>query len=195
MGLPNIAQVIKDPVGALSDLKTFECYLNDLRLDVLSSERVNYGITVTEKPVEEGFKITDASIDKPATLIIEAVLVDDVYNATLAGVDSLLNGVLSWQDKKEALYALKNAKKIVKYISPLGVFDSMLITDVSINRSLQTVLKNGFAFSMSLKEVRFVSSDISSIDYNSVPDSLIKKEKEEQKTANKRNTKKKKQNS
>lgn len=194
MGIPNIATIIKDPSNITKGFDIVESYLNDLRLDVLISERVSFSFDVTSKPVEGGLPVTDASIEKPVALNIEALQTDDKYNFTSAGIDSLLNGVLTWQDKKEKLYEIKDKKQIVTLVTPTDIYKNLLITDLAIDRSSDTAYQNGFVFRMSLRSVKIVQSDIGLIDDSMIPENLIKKEDEEQKKNKKRKNEQKNEN-
>ena len=120
--------------------------IQDLEIDIVSSEVIELPSETTDNPIESGSEITDHIINKPILLRMVCQI----------GGSNLTN----WTDRKiegyEALKKLRDDKQPVTVVSGLETFTNMLINNISIDRNLQnaTVLQ----FQIEFKQAKIVSS-------------------------------------
>lgn len=120
--------------------------IQDLQIDIVSSETIELPSETTDNPIESGAEITDHIINRPILLRMVCQI----------GGSNLTN----WTDRKiegyEALKRLRDDKQPVTVVSGLETFTNMLINNISIDRNLQnaTVLQ----FQIEFKQAKIVSS-------------------------------------
>ena len=120
--------------------------IQDLEIDIVSSEVIELLSETTDNPIESGSEITDHIINRPILLRMVCQI----------GGSNLTN----WTDRKiegyEALKRLRDDKQPVTVVSGLETFTNMLINNISIDRNLQnaTVLQ----FQIEFKRAKIVSS-------------------------------------
>lgn len=128
--------------------------IQDLQIDIVSSEVIELPSETTDNPIESGSEITDHIINKPILLRMVCQI----------GGSNLTN----WTDRKiegyEALKKLRDDKQPVTVVSGLETFSNMLINNISIDRNLQnaTVLQ----FQIEFKQAIIVSSERVNISTN-----------------------------
>lgn len=128
--------------------------IQDLQIDIVSSEVIELPSETTDNPIESGSEITDHIINRPILLRMVCQI----------GGSNLTN----WTDRKiegyEALKRLRDDKQPVTVVSGLETFTNMLINNISIDRNLQnaTVLQ----FQIDFKQAIIVSSERVNISTN-----------------------------
>jgi hypothetical protein len=134
MGIPN------NMVDAISAIKDGEIGLVTTVMigDVLvSSLRGLYAptrLSVTKKPIEDGYDITDAAIKEPTDLYLDICLTNPDLSIE-AGLQAALTGnpgslTSTWREKKETLYSYLNEKELITVQTHEGVYESMLVAEI-----------------------------------------------------------------
>jgi len=183
MGFAQAINLIKDPVALARFFGFVPVIVGDIIVDVLVSETPVYDYDITEHPVEAGLDVTDNRVERPASLILECILTDialspqAIAGAVASGV--LAGGFppLSWQDKYSALLDLADKNDIVDVFTPLNVYSSMMITSVRPNQTKDTA--NALFFTIELREIRTVASEINVVDPSQIPKKIKEQEKPE----------------
>ena len=88
-------------------------------------------LSITEKPIGAGYAITDAAVDVPIEKTLDICFAPPQYSAEAIAA-ALLTGEIdslteSWQDKKNALYALQSSREIVTLQTHEGSYPNMLV--------------------------------------------------------------------
>jgi len=183
MGFANAINLIKDPVALARFFGFVPVIIGDIIVDVLVSETPVYDYDITEHPVEAGLDVTDNRVERPASLILECILTDialspqAIAGAVASGI--LAGGFppLSWQDKYSALLDLADKNDIVDVFTPLNVYSSMMITSVRPNQTKDTA--KALFFTIELREIRTVASEINVVDPSQIPKKIKEQEKPE----------------
>jgi len=160
--------------------------IGELAVDVLKSETPSYDFEITDHPVEGGQNVTDNNIARPIGLTLDCIFTDTDFSGSAAG-KALANGTFSvatWQDKRDKLFEIKDAREVIDVQTPLDTYLSMAIQSISIDRQASTA--NALFCRIVFKEVRIVDSEVVEVDLSEVPQ---EEKKEKQKKAN-RKTKK-----
>lgn len=120
--------------------------IQDLEIDIVSSEVIELPSETTDNPIESGSEITDHIINRPILLRMVCQI----------GGSNLTN----WTDRKiegyEALKRLRDDKQPVTVVSGLETFSNMLINNISIDRNLQNA--SVLQFQIEFKQAKIVSS-------------------------------------
>lgn len=120
--------------------------IQDLEIDIVSSEVIELPSETTDNPIESGSEVTDHIINKPILLRMVCQI----------GGSNLTN----WTDRKiegyEALKRLRDDKQPVTVVSGLETFSNMLINNISIDRNLQNA--SVLQFQIEFKQAKIVSS-------------------------------------
>ena len=120
--------------------------IQDLQIDIVSSEVIELPSETTDNPIESGSEVTDHIINKPILLRMVCQI----------GGSNLTN----WTDRKiegyEALKKLRDDKQPVTVVSGLETFTNMLINNISIDRNLQNA--SVLQFQIEFKQAKIVSS-------------------------------------
>lgn len=120
--------------------------IQDLEIDIVSSEVIELPSETTDNPIESGAEITDHIINRPILLRMVCQI----------GGSNLTN----WTDRKiegyEALKRLRDDKQPVTVVSGLETFTNMLINNISIDRNLQNA--SVLQFQIEFKQAKIVSS-------------------------------------
>lgn len=120
--------------------------IQDLEIDIVSSEVIELPSETTDNPIESGSEVTDHIINKPILLRMVCQI----------GGSNLTN----WTDRKiegyEALKKLRDDKQPVTVVSGLETFSNMLINNISIDRNLQNA--SVLQFQIEFKQAKIVSS-------------------------------------
>ena len=120
--------------------------IQDLEIDIVSSEVIELPSETTDNPIESGGEVTDHIINRPILLRMVCQI----------GGSNLTN----WTDRKiegyEALKKLRDDKQPVTVVSGLETFSNMLINNISIDRNLQNA--SVLQFQIEFKQAKIVSS-------------------------------------
>lgn len=120
--------------------------IQDLQIDIVSSEVIELPSETTDNPIESGSEVTDHIINKPIMLR----MICQIGGSTL----------LNFADRKiegyEALKKLRDDKQPVTVVSGLETFSNMLINNISIDRNLQNA--SVLQFQIEFKQAKIVSS-------------------------------------
>ena len=120
--------------------------IQDLQIDIVSSEVIELPSETTDNPIESGSEVTDHIINRPIMLRMICQI----------GGSTLLNFTDRKLEGYEALKKLRDDKQPVTVVSGLETFSNMLINNITIDRNLQnaTVLQ----FQIEFKQAKIVSS-------------------------------------
>jgi hypothetical protein len=142
--------------------------IGDLPVDVLRSETPVFDFNLTEHPVESGFDITDARIERPIGVTLEVILTDTELSASAVGFAALNDtlGFDTWKDKRDRLYEIKNSSEIIDVVTPLDKYESMVITSLRVDQTPQTA--RALFARIDFREIRVVKSQITGVDDNAV---------------------------
>lgn len=186
MGFPSAADVVSNP-GSLRELFGLTpAKIGDLAVDLAITYSAPREATVTERPVEKGFAVSDARYIKPQYITMECIFTDpDVSGGNVARQAS--NGTLrqslttSWREKRDRLYELFETQELLEVSTPEQDYENMVILEILPDRRASTA--NAFFCTVNLREIRQVSSAIGIVDPNSIPKKAREKESTGQKTA------------
>jgi len=112
-------------------------YLGGILIDVISSEDLNETSTTTDHALEDGEQITDHVESDPISLSLTGVIIDPSDEKLLKLREFRQNGKLLSYNYRSRL-------------------ETVLIT--SFNTKRDTSVKDGYSFSMTLKQVRLVKA-------------------------------------
>jgi len=190
MAFPSLPNLIKNPkeINPIPKLGL----IGDIRIDVLKAEDVTVDYDFSDRPVESGFDITDARIKKPTVIRVEGILSDTQLTPTaLAGrfIDGQGFELETWQEKKDLLLQTADQEDVISFTLPLGYYPSMLIKSIRIEQRDDRT--SAAFFILEAREVRRVSSEVTSVDPSQVPKELKDKETDSQKKAKKKSDRKK----
>ena len=120
--------------------------IQDLQIDIVSSEVIELPSETTDNPIESGAEITDHIINRPILLRMVCQI----------GGSTLLNFTDRKLEGYEALKKLRDDKQPVTVVSGLETFSNMLINNISIDRNLQNA--SVLQFQIEFKQAKIVSS-------------------------------------
>lgn len=120
--------------------------IQDLQIDIVSSEVIELPSETTDNPIESGAEVTDHIINRPIMLRMVCQI----------GGSTLLNFADRKLEGYEALKKLRNDKQPVTVVSGLETFSNMLINNISIDRNLQNA--SVLQFQIEFKQAKIVSS-------------------------------------
>lgn len=120
--------------------------IQDLQIDIVSSEVIELPSETTDNPIESGSEVTDHIINKPIILRMVCQI----------GGSTLLNFTDRKLEGYEALKKLRDDKLPVTVVSGLETFTNMLINNISIDRNLQNA--SVLQFQIEFKQAKIVSS-------------------------------------
>ena len=135
MTIPNnlvdAAAAIKD--GKLGVIEVAK--IGDIIVSALTGVDAPSSLTITRKPVQSGFTITDAAVDNADDLVLDVVLANPDFSAE-SGITAALTGDVSqftttWTDKRNQLHDYKNARELLTVQTHDGVFSDMLIQSIT----------------------------------------------------------------
>jgi hypothetical protein len=190
MVFPSLPNLIKNPseINPLPKLGL----LGSLRIDVLKAEELNVEYDISDRPVESGFDVSDARVRRPIWIRVEGILTDTQLTPTaIAGrfVDNDGFELETWDEKKSALVQIADADELISITLPLGFYPNMQIRSLKVEQNTD---RTGAAFfTLIARELRIVSSEITSVDPSQIPKELKDKETADQKKASKKGKKKK----
>lgn len=120
--------------------------IQDLQIDIVSSEVIELPSETTDNPIESGAEITDHIINRPILLRMVCQI----------GGSTLLNFTDRKLEGYEALKKLRDDKQPVTVVSGLETFSNMLINNITIDRNLQNA--SVLQFQIEFKQAKIVSS-------------------------------------
>ena len=120
--------------------------IQDLQIDIVSSEVIELPSETTDNPIESGSEVTDHIINRPIMLRMVCQI----------GGSTLLNFTDRKLEGYEALKKLRDDKHPVTVVSGLETFSNMLINNISIDRNLQNA--SILQFQIEFKQAKIVSS-------------------------------------
>ena len=120
--------------------------IQDLQIDIVSSEVIELPSETTDNPIESGSEVTDHIINKPILLRMICQI----------GGSTLLNFTDRKLEGYEALKKLRDDKQPVTVVSGLETFSNMLINNITIDRNLQNA--SVLQFQIEFKQAKIVSS-------------------------------------
>lgn len=120
--------------------------IQDLQIDIVSSEVIELPSETTDNPIESGSEVTDHIINKPILLRMVCQI----------GGSTLLNFTDRKLEGYEALKKLRDDKQPVTVVSGLETFSNMLINNITIDRNLQNA--SVLQFQIEFKQAKIVSS-------------------------------------
>lgn len=136
----------------------------EILIDVLETESPTYQNEIAADPVECGTDVTDHILAKPVTVTIDLIFTDfsplPSAIAQMAQVPSA--PLMTWADKKAALYAMYDAAELVNLTTPLHYYPNMAIEDISPQVSAAS--GNCFRARVTLRAVKIAASLIGYID-------------------------------
>ena len=161
MGFPNniadAASAIQD--GSFGFLDTIE--IGDLLVSVLTGLNAPKEYTITRKPIEDGYSITDAAVEEPTELVMTICLTNPEYSIE-AGLSAALTGnagslLETWRDKRDKLYEIQSNRELVTVQTHDNTYDNMLIRLID---PIYDVDENSEAFfaTVYLSEIRKVGT-------------------------------------
>ena len=152
----NLASAAGSLIGGMEEIK-----IGDLLVSALTALDGSDPLDVTMKPVDQGFIMTDAAVAMPVHRTLEICLADPEFSPE-ALVQAALSGnaaalTMSWREKKDLLYKMKNDRELVTVQTQDDVFESMIIQDISPHYD---VMDNWDAFfaTVYIMEVRVVQA-------------------------------------
>ena len=134
-----LLQLFSSFVGATKQIQ-------DLQIDIVSSEVIELPSETTDNPIESGSEVTDHIINRPIMLRMICQI----------GGSTLLNFTDRKLEGYEALKKLRDDKQPVTVVSGLETFNNMLINNISIDRNLQNA--SVLQFQIEFKQAKIVSS-------------------------------------
>jgi hypothetical protein len=113
-----------------------------LELDCVTSEDITMSSNVTQSPIETGESITDHVYNEPLQLRIEAIVSDSDPVRQLRRVLNIVPNtdprfVIPRLDAYESLRDLWKGKAPVDVVTGLELFSNMLVTNISIPRTVE----------------------------------------------------------
>ena len=120
--------------------------IQDLQIDIVSSEVIELPSETTDNPIESGSEVTDHIINRPIMLRMICQI----------GGSTLLNFTDRKLEGYEALKKLRDDKQPVTVVSGLETFSNMLINNINIDRNLQNA--SVLQFQIEFKQAKIVSS-------------------------------------
>jgi hypothetical protein len=167
VGISDVANNF-DNLGELFGLT--QAAIGDVVVDVARSYTPSSAADLSDHPVEDGFDISNARVIRPHSLIMECILTDPDFSggniATAALTGSLGNLTTSWRDKRDMLNEMFESSDLITVSTPEKTYDNMAIVSITPDRRAAT--GNAYFFTIELREVKIVKSDI----YGFSPDDL-----------------------
>lgn len=115
-----------------------------LNITLFQTESHRHPVELTKRPVQSGAVLTDSARVLPISVSVQAIVTDERLGAT-------------WQEKHEAIVALKNAREPFSITTSLGAYENMFFDgDIVFNRDSTT--KNHLAFSCTFTEINLIQS-------------------------------------
>jgi len=135
MGLPTS---LADAAASIADgtLGLIEIVaIGDLAVSALTGLDGSDEMMITDKPIEEGFDVSDAAIKIPTTRTLNICLANPDFSVE-AGIEAALSGSFggfadTWRDKKEQLYEYYNNRELLSVLTQENLYTDMLISSIT----------------------------------------------------------------
>jgi len=133
------------------------------KIDLISSLSATRSSKVTSVPVEDGRSVSDHVVDMPVTLDIDAVVSNIWYDGIEKGRPESTYTLLVEMKKRRSLFVVQ---------SMVGIFDNMLISDLSHTESSET--GTSLHIKISMTEMKFAISKESFEVFRIRPELIVK---------------------
>jgi hypothetical protein len=144
--------------------------IGGFEIDCFVNEHISHSNSVTDIPVEDGDNIADHVIENADEIQVKAFIGGAVFQAWEGKIES--QNDIPVEDPKARirqayleLLRLKRERRPVDVVMGLATFNNMVITSFDIDRSVETGAD--MPFDMSLKSVRIVKSETTTINASS----------------------------
>ncbi len=158
--------------------------IGDLLLDATMVEVIDYSNTITNHPISNGSNISDHIYSNPTVIKMDGLITNNsLYLSdinTLTGffegnIASNIYNYITGPSKKQILAfnyleTLKENKTLVSRVSKMKTYDNMAIETLSFSSDKKT--GDALEFSISLKQIKFVTSKIVNVKRAIAPSSL-----------------------
>ena len=151
--------------------------IDDIAIDIITSETPTYDNVLTERPVEAGIDVTDSKVRKPIALSLSCILTDtprDIQTVLASAAQGTFN-LDKWRDKWGALKELKDLKTVITVTTPLDTYTDMVL--VSVRPNVTASSGDALFFDCEFKELRIVQSEIAQVSEDAIPKKKKKKNK------------------
>lgn len=161
---------IADAAAAIrdGDVGLFETVkIQDLTVSALTAIDYTDSMIITERPMQAGYRATDAATKVMKDVSIDICLSNPDYSIE-AGVEAFLGGgaeqlTTTWREKRDTLYEYFESKTVVSFQSHERVFENMMIQDITPYHEVNN-LYDAFFANVILKEIKFTGQE--STDYS-----------------------------
>lgn len=153
--------------------KKVKTQIGTVTIDASVTENHTTTSTPTRNPVEEGIEVTDHVSLEPAKLSIQGVISDTPLNFDIigniasgdlksltknltSGFSDTLGGTSRSTEQYQALLALQRSRQPFKVITGIKVYENMILTSLSVDRTATT--GKSIHFSADMEEIRIVKS-------------------------------------
>jgi hypothetical protein len=136
-------------------------------IDAFVSEQYEWGVDVTDIPVEDGDNVNDNAVEQPVGISVEAFIGCTEF-AVLEGGNPDPNNIpqddpkARIKQKHEELLRLVHEKQPLDVVMGLDTFHNMVITSYVIPRDVETGAD--LSFSMTFKQVSIIKSEKTQIN-------------------------------
>ena len=170
-----IASINSAALLAKNYVSTFNNKIGNLVIDATDSEIIEYSSTITNHPVSNGANISDHIYSNPVIIKMEGAITNNsLYLSdinTLTGffqgniISNIYNYITGPSQKQilafNFLETAKDNKTLVTAVTRMKSYDNMAIESLSFSKDKYT--GDRLMFSITLKQIKFVSNKIVSI--------------------------------
>lgn len=139
--------------------------IQTLNIDISVTENLSLRQNVTDKPVQDGARISDNIILLPDQVSIEGLFIDDAY----AAASELLGGVpvigTTWEEKLFMLQTIRKAREPFTIVTSFGAFNNMYF-DGDIVAMKHANNANALHFTASLTGIGIIKSRTTAVPAN-----------------------------
>jgi len=125
--------------------------INDLKLDNIQSQSVDYSSSVTKKAIEDGLDITDHIHLDPKSISLSVILKEN------------------YQDKKEKLRSFRDNRELVKFKDEENAKVHLNLAIVNLNCPENVSMNDAVEVSIELQQVSVVNRLIKDLDKGTDP--------------------------
>lgn len=190
MGIPNPANLISDRSELKSYFGTEPSAVGDVPIDVIVSENPVETWSITEHPIEAGQTISDARFKNPISLRLECIITDDLSDISIGSISQTVkDGVKTWKAKEARLKELMDSDELVQVRTPKQTYNNMSVESFIVTQTAQT--SQALFFTLELREVEQVASEVTFVDESAIPKRKKKKKTDANKKQDDKGSKKK----
>lgn len=190
--MPDLIGIIKDPSRLREIFGASATLIGNIRVDLLMSETPIFEWDIPQQPIDVGTTVTDSRYQKPLGVVLDCELLDPEYSLTNVAGSAIGKAEFQnddWRTKRDQLMDLIGLNDPITIITPSG-FDYSDMMVQSVQPVIENRTANTFTFRLTAQKVKFVSSEVRSIDQGMLPDELKKKPDEQASTKQKKTTNK-----